>query len=107
MRFALLDVIVVVAVTPQSPPSPIPAIRQTWTLDTPIDVFIINAVIDFAHSRLCPPLVAGQVWHALLLPPHVVIESSSPRSPNGVDITCLGGEQQRDANLPLSQLDEQ
>ena len=73
MRSALLDVIVVVAVTPQSPPSPIPGIRQTRTPDTPIDVFIINAVVDVALSPLCPLPVAGQVWHVLLLPPHVVV----------------------------------
>jgi len=62
-----------VAVTPQSPPSPIPSIRQTRTPDTPVDVFIINAVVDVALSPLCPPPVAGQVWHVLLLPPHVVV----------------------------------
>ena len=73
MQSALLDVIVVVAVTPQSPPSPIPGIHQTWTPDTSVDVFIINAIIDVALSPLCPPPVAGQVWHVLLLPPHVVV----------------------------------
>ena len=73
MRSTLLDVIVVVAVMPQSPPSPIPSIHQTLTPDTPIDVFIINAIVDIALSPLCPPPVAGQVWHILLLPPHVVI----------------------------------
>ena len=61
MRSALLDVIVIVAVTPQSLPSPIPGIHQTRTSDTPIDVFIINAVVDVALSPLCPPPVAGQV----------------------------------------------
>ena len=68
MRSALLDVVVVVAVTPQSPPSPIPGICQTRTPDTTVDVFIINAVVDVTLSPLCPPPVAGQVWHVLLLP---------------------------------------
>ena len=73
MRSTLLDVVVVVAVTPLFLPSPIPGIRQTRPPDTPVDVFIINAVIDVALSPLCPPPVVGQVWHLLLLPPHVVI----------------------------------
>jgi len=73
MRSALLNVIVVVANTPQSPPLPIPSIRQTRTPDTPVNVFLINAIVDVALSPLCPPPVAGQVWHVLLLPPHVVI----------------------------------
>jgi len=73
MRSALLEIIVVVAVTPQSPPSPIPSICQMQTPDTPIDVFIINAIVDIALFSLCPPPVAGQVWHVLLLSPHVVI----------------------------------
>ena len=73
MRSALLDVIVVVAVMPQSPPSPIPGIRQTRTPDTPANVFMINTVVDVTLSPLCPPPVMGQVWHVLLLPPHVVV----------------------------------
>ncbi len=73
MRSALLVVIVVVAVTPQSPPLPIPGIRQMRIPDTPVNVIIINVVVDIALSPLCPPPVAGQVWHVLLLPPHVVI----------------------------------
>ena len=73
MRFALLDVVVVVAVTPLSPPLPIPGIHQTWTLDTPANVFVVNAVVGIALSPLCPPPVAGQVWHVLLLPPHIVV----------------------------------
>ena len=73
MRSAILNVIVVVAVMPESPPSPIPGIRQTRTLDTPVNVFIINAIVDVALSPLCPPPVMGQVWHVLLLPPHVVV----------------------------------
>ena len=73
MRSALLKIIVVVAVTPQSPPSPIPSICQMQTPDMPDDVFIINAVVDIALSSLCPPPVVGRVWHVLLLPPHVVI----------------------------------
>ena len=48
MQSALLDIIVIVAVTPQSPPSPILGIRQTRTPDTPVDVFIINAAVDVA-----------------------------------------------------------
>ena len=59
IQSALLDVIVVVTVTPQSPPSPIPGIRQTRTPDTPVDVFIINAIVYVALSPLCPPPVAG------------------------------------------------
>jgi hypothetical protein len=50
MQSALLDVIVVVAVMPKSPSSPIPGIRQTRTLDTPVDMFIINAVFNVALS---------------------------------------------------------
>ena len=52
MRSTLLEVIVIVTVMLQSPPSPIPGIRQTWTLGMPIDVFIINAVVDVALSPL-------------------------------------------------------
>ncbi len=73
MRSALFDVIVIVAVTPQSPPSPIPGIRQTRTPDTPVDVFIISTVVDVVLSPLCQPPVGGQVWHVLLLPPLVVV----------------------------------
>jgi len=73
MRSALLDVIVVVSVTPQSPLLPIPGIHQTWTPYTLDNKFIINTIVDFTLSPLCPPPVAGQVWHVLLLPPHVVI----------------------------------
>ena len=65
--------IVIVAVTPQSPPLPIPGIRQTQTPDTPVNVFIINAIIDVTLSPLCPLLVTGQVWHILVLPPHVIV----------------------------------
>ena len=61
MRSALLDVIVIVAITPQSPPSPIPKIHQTRTPDMPVDVFIINAIVDAALSPLCPPPVTAQV----------------------------------------------
>jgi len=68
MQSALLDIVVVVAITPQSPPSPIPGIHQTETPDTPIDVFVVNAVVDLALFPLCLPPVAGQVWHVLLLP---------------------------------------
>ena len=71
MRSALLDVIVVVAITPQSLPSPIPSIRQMWTPDMPVDVFIINTVIDVALFPLCPPPVAGQV--ILVFVPIVVV----------------------------------
>jgi len=31
------------------------------TPDTPVDVFIVNAIVEVALSPLCPPLVAGQV----------------------------------------------
>ena len=74
MRSALLNIIITVAVTPQSPPSPIPGIRLMWTPDTPVDVFI-NAVVNIALSPLClcPPPVVGQLWHVLLLPSHVVV----------------------------------
>jgi len=58
---------------PQSPPSPIPGIRQMWTPDTPVDVFIINAVVDVALSPLCPPPVAGQVVVVFVLVVVVVI----------------------------------
>ena len=71
MLSALLDVIVIVAVTPQSPPSPIPGIHQMRTPDTPVDVFIINAVVDIALSPLCPPSVMGQV--VIVFVPVVVV----------------------------------
>jgi hypothetical protein len=58
MRSALLDVVVVVAVAPRSPPSPIPGIRQTRTPDTPVDVFVVTAVVDVALS---PPLPSAVV----------------------------------------------
>jgi len=73
MRSALLNVIVVVAVTPQSPPSPIPGIRQTRTPKTPVDVFIINAVVDVALSPLCPPPVVGKVVVVFVLVVVVII----------------------------------
>ena len=59
-----------VAISPQSPPPPIPGIHQTRTLDTPVNVFIVNTI---ALSPLCPPPFTGQVWHVLLLPLRVVI----------------------------------
>ena len=46
MRWVLLYVVVVVAVAPQSPLSPIPGIRQTQTLDTSVNVIIVNAIVD-------------------------------------------------------------
>ena len=58
MRSALLDVVVVVAVAPRSPPSPITGIRQTRTPDTPVDVFVVTAVVDVALS---PPLPSAVV----------------------------------------------
>ena len=39
----------------------------------PVGMFIINAIVDIALSPLCPPPVVGQVWHVLLLSPHVVV----------------------------------
>ena len=69
MQSALLDI----AIALQSPPSPIPGIRQTRTPDRPVDVFVISAVVDVTLSPLCPLPVAGQVWHVLLLPPRIVI----------------------------------
>jgi len=79
MRSALLNVIVIVAVTPQSPPSPIPGIRQTQTPDTSIDMFImINAVVDVALSPLCPPPVTGQVV-VIFVPVVVVVIILPPR----------------------------
>ena len=59
MRSALLDVIVVVAITLQSLPSPIPGIRQTRNSDTPVNVLIVVAVVDVALSLLCLPPVAA------------------------------------------------
>ena len=50
MRSALLDVVVFVTVAPRSPPSPIPGIRPKQTPDTPVDVFVVNAVVDVALS---------------------------------------------------------
>jgi hypothetical protein len=50
MRSALLVVVVFVTVAPRSPPSPIPSIRPTRTPDTPVDVFIVAAVVDVALS---------------------------------------------------------
>ena len=79
MRSALLDVVVVVTVAPRSPPSPITGIRQTRTPDTPVDVFDVTAVVDVALSPPCPPPVAGQVRHVQLLPPRVVVVSTSSR----------------------------
>jgi hypothetical protein len=60
MQSALLDVVVVVAVAvaPRSPPSPITGIRQTRTPDTPVDVFVVTAVVDVALS---PPLPSAVV----------------------------------------------
>ena len=84
MRSALLDIIIIVAITLQSPPSLIPGIRSMWTPDTPVDVFI-NAVVNIALSPLClcPPPVVGQVWHVLLLPPHVVVVAVVSTSSQG------------------------
>ena len=78
MRSALLDVIVIVAVTPQSLPSPIPGIHQTRTPDTPVYVFIINAAVDVALSPLCPSSVAGQVV-VVFVPIVVVVIILQPR----------------------------
>jgi hypothetical protein len=50
MRSALLDVVVFVTIAPRSPPSSIPGIRQTRTPDTPVDVFVVTAVVDVALS---------------------------------------------------------
>jgi len=78
MRPALLDVIVVVAVTLQSPLSPIPGICQTRTPDMPVNVFIINAVVDIVLSPLCPPPVTGQVV-IVFVPVVVIVIILSPR----------------------------
>jgi len=78
MRSALIDVIVVVTVMPQSPPSPIPGIRQMRTPDMPVGVFFINAVVDIALSPLCPLPVAGQVV-VVFVPVVVVVIILPPR----------------------------
>jgi len=78
MRSALLNVIVVVAITLQSLPSPIPGIRQTRNPDTPVNVFIINAVVDVALSPLCLPLVTGQIIF-VFVPIVVVVIILPPR----------------------------
>ena len=60
MRSALLDVAIVVTVAPRSPPTPIPGIRPMGTLDVPVDVLVVAAIIDVALSLLCPlPVAAG------------------------------------------------
>ena len=62
MRSALLNFIIVVTVTPQSPPSPIPSIRPMQTPDTPIDVLVVAAVVNVFLSLLCPlPVAAGRM----------------------------------------------
>ena len=50
MRSALLDIVVFVTVAPRSPPSLIPSIRPTRTPDTPVNVFIVTAIVNIALS---------------------------------------------------------
>ena len=71
MQSALLDVIIVVTVTPLFPPSPIPGIRPMRTPDTPLDVLVVAAVVDVTLSLLCPlPVVAGGMQPLLQLARH-------------------------------------
>ena len=48
------------SLAPGSPPLPIPGIRPMQTPDTPVNVFVVVAVINVALSLLCPlPVTAG------------------------------------------------
>ena len=47
------------SLAPGSPPLPIPGICPMQTPDTPVDVFVVVAVIYVALSLLCPPPVTA------------------------------------------------
>jgi len=60
MRSALLDVVIVVTVAPQSPPSPIPCIRPMRTPDTPVNMLVVAAIVNAPLSLFYPlPVTAG------------------------------------------------